>query len=197
MRALIIHRLIRNFFKLLSIALPIVILSYIFFSGKDDIEITRTDDSPNSALKKTEERGYDVVLKNPEFKGVNKDNEPYTILARKATKTPDQSYRFDTIRADFLSAGSKFFVDSFHGILDEENKLLHLNDGVHIYFSDFVLITDDLVIDLYKKNSFSDSTSRVEFKNSDIVSDSFRSYDQGRVIEFEGHVKSHINFSDF
>jgi hypothetical protein len=192
------HYYLNKILKAVLLGLIVLILFYIWHHASNK-NLNEVESRPQDITEKISEQSSNisVTLNNSVFQGVNKDLEPYNIIARKVLKTSDKYYKFNFINANYLMNGINMIINAGAGFLDDETKWVNLNDDVEVLFDGFRLRTDTAMINLYNKDLQSNSRSDLFFKHSTISADGFSTNDNNSKIKFEGHVITHINLGDF
>lgn len=141
---------------------------------------------------------YEITLENSVFEGVNKDQRLYVVAAQRAIKDEGEKYKLFEVNAKYGMDNYKDLVINAHkGIIDRENRFVKLSDEVQMILDDFVFRTHKIEIDLLNKQVLADSKVKVTYKHSNIAADSFSTANEGNVLNFDGHVATKINISDF
>ena len=82
---------------------------------------------------------FDFNINNSILEGLNKNNLPYTIIAKVITKQNDNIYNLSTIDAIHKLSEDNLHIVADNGLLDETTNLLVLSENVKIVFNNFEL----------------------------------------------------------
>lgn len=143
-------------------------------------------DSTNAAL----------VMKNPRYRGVDANNQPYVVTADRAIQDPqdDQLVTMDNVHADLsMNDGAWWSLVSDTGYYDGKKRLLNLYGNISV-FSDSGYEMHGLSAEINLDTKLLSSDEKVWGHSSlgIINANGLRVYDKGRIIHFINGVKTTI-----
>lgn len=140
--------------------------------------------------------GEDVqnIMENPRYQGLDAHNQPYNILADRATQVDENNLTLDNVRAEMTQRdGTWIALNSKQGALDITHKKMQLSGGVELFSdSGYTMRTESAFVDIGQGSAYGDSRVEGQGPVGTIVSNSFESEGNGRVIRFKGKVKVRI-----
>jgi len=143
-------------------------------------------DSANAAL----------VMKNPRYRGVDANNQPYVVTADRAIQDPqdDQLVTMDNVHADLsMNDGAWWSLKSDTGFYDGAKHLLNLFGHVEVFSdSGYEMHGLSAEIDLTTKVLSSDEKVWGHSGLGTISANGLRVYDKGRLVHFLNGVKTTI-----
>ena len=154
----------------------------------EEIEVNK-----NSPIPKE----FDFNINNSILEGLNKNNLPYTIIAKVITKQNDNIYNLSTIDAIHKLSEDNLHIVADNGLLDENTNLLVLSENVKIVFNNFELTGNKVNFNLNSNLASSEDPVEVTYQNSTVTALNFYSDDSNNIINFEGEVVSTFNANDF
>ncbi len=140
---------------------------------------------------------FDFNINNSILEGLNKNNLPYTIIAKVITKQNDNIYNLSTIDAIHKLSEDNLHIVADNGLLDETTNLLVLSENVKIVFNNFELTGNKVNFNLNSNLASSEDPVEVTYQNSTVTALNFYSDDSNNIINFEGEVVSTFNANDF
>lgn len=140
---------------------------------------------------------FDFNINNSILEGLNKNNLPYTIIAKVITKQNDNIYNLSTIDAIHKLSEDNLRIVADNGLLDETTNLLVLSENVKIVFNNFELTGNKVNFNLNSNLASSEDPVEVTYQNSTVTALNFYSDDSNNIINFEGEVVSTFNANDF
>ncbi len=140
---------------------------------------------------------FDFNINNSILEGLNKNNLPYTIIAKVITKQNDNIYNLSTIDAIHKLSEDNLHIVADNGLLDETTNLLVLSENVQIVFNNFELTGNKVNFNLNSNLASSEDPVEVTYQNSTVTALNFYSDDSNNIINFEGEVVSTFNANDF
>ncbi len=192
--------------KILLVLVSLGILFMVFNSiiiGKKDTQIHTKDNKILDPVKAKVKTGSipdlgnsELMVNNLTFKSKTKDHKSYTIIASKALKLHNETYYINDIKAIIGAGDEAVNILANSGKYDDEIKLLKLQDKIKAQYDGYILKTDNLIIDIMTQEYISPSPVIIEEDDATISANSFRTREQQNIIEFEGDVKTIINFSN-
>ena len=176
---------LKYIFLLLSISILILI---IFNNNPIEKEKVYSDFSNNES----DFMSVRQVLRKPTFIGIDKKNQPFKVMAKKATRLKQEPNIFNLEKptGEINTGNEKFFLSGDKGIFNKNVEQLEVkgnvkfNDGEEMTFT-----TSEMYFD-FKKEILS-GHKRVNGKknNSIIVSEGFKILNNGEQIFFTGKTK--------
>ena len=132
------------------------------------------------------------VLRKPTFIGIDKKNQPFKVMANKATRLKQEPNIFNLEKptGEISSGKEKFFLSGDKGIFNKNVEQLKVKGNVKFNDGgDMIFNTSEMYFD-FKKEILS-GNKRVNGKknNSIIVSEGFRILNNGEQIFFTGKTK--------
>lgn len=140
---------------------------------------------------------FDFNINNSILEGLNKNNLPYTIIAKVITKQNNNIYNLSTIDAIHKLSEDNLHIVADNGLLDETTNLLVLSENVKIVFNNFELTGNKVNFNLNSNLASSEYPVEVTYQNSTVTALNFYSDDSNNIINFEGEVVSTFNANDF
>ena len=189
------HQRTVSFFKLLLIIGIVVILffTYFFLTSLQTVEVYK-DTNSKEVVKKN---NYEITIFNTIFEGVNKDRQPYSILADTAIKIGEHIYDLEKVVAKYHLFDDSLNISSQHANIDDNNKFVTLQDEVKIRMSDLELSSQKIYIDLIYKKIFSDEKVVINYNSLRLEADNLSANANNNVIVLQGNVMAKININDF
>ncbi len=176
---------LKYIFLLLSISILILI---IYNNNPIEKEKVYSDFSNNES----DFMSVRQVLRKPTFIGIDKKNQPFKVMAKKATRLKQEPNIFNLEKptGEINTGNEKFFLSGDKGIFNKNVEQLEVkgnvkfNDGEEMTFT-----TSEMYFD-FKKEILS-GNKRVNGKknNSIIVSEGFKILNNGEQIFFTGKTK--------
>ena len=176
---------LKYIFLLLSISILILI---IYSNNPIEKEKVYSDFSNNES----DFMSVRQVLRKPTFIGIDKKNQPFKVMAKKATRLKQEPNIFNLEKptGEINTGNEKFFLSGDKGIFNKNVEQLEVkgnvkfNDGEEMTFT-----TSEMYFD-FKKEILS-GNKRVNGKknNSIIVSEGFKILNNGEQIFFTGKTK--------
>lgn len=196
MRVVFFHKLFVNLFKLISLLGIIGIIIWLYISQPEsDI---KTDNKPaiGEIAGDISNNGFEVSIINSVFEGVTKDLKNYTIEADKTFKLTNDKYILDNIHATYPLDKAALLIKALEGFIDDSSKFMTISKQVQVMLDDWLLTADNLNINLKNEDISTESPSKIKYKNSEIVGDSFNTKNQ-TILQLKGNVLANIKLSDF
>ncbi len=132
------------------------------------------------------------ILNKPVFMSINKKEEPFKVMAQKATRfkeTPN-IFNLDKPTGEIKSGNDDFFLSGDNGIFNKEIQQLkvegnvELNDGGTLKFN-----TSEIFFDFKKEILTGNKKVKGREKNSFIESEGFKMFNKENKIIFTGKAK--------
>jgi lipopolysaccharide export system protein LptC len=200
MKLILSHRRKVSAFKIIS-SLGVISIIAILYIKFEPHKLTHTSASINSMPVNSgisSKKNYEIILQSPIFEGVNKDLEPYKITAYSAIKTSTNKYKLNQVNARYPIDNKNYLsITAKYGTIWEDDQLVKLRDKVQLFYDDLLFNSDNIVINLLKKEVTSDVAMGLIYKNSKITADSFTSQDNNNIVVFKGNVRTKIHILDF
>ena len=132
------------------------------------------------------------VLQNPTFLGIDKKEQPFKVMAQKATrfKKSPEIFNLEKPTGEIDSGNQKFYLEGDEGIFNKEIQQLYvkgnvkLNDENNMEFN-----TSEIYFDFKKEILLGEKKVEGKKENSYIVSEGFRILENGEKIFFTGKTK--------
>jgi lipopolysaccharide export system protein LptC len=160
-------------------------------------EIGRMQDSARIAFKRvTNEVGGATVI-GARYRGVDKQNHPYTLTAATAQQDGPDRINLTTPKGDItLSSGTWLMVQSKQGVFLQHTEQLDLSHDVTLYRDDgTTLVTASASVDLKNGAAASAEPTHAEGPFGTLDAQGFTVTDKGASIQFIGPAHLVLNGS--
>lgn len=139
--------------------------------------------------------GTRIVMENPRLTGSQGEQRPYEVTAQEASQDVREPHLVDLVelraRLTLDADGSVARVEAATGRFDTKSELLELNRNVRVVSTTgYTVDLRSAKIDFKTGNVVSPEPVRVEFDSGTVEADSMNIIDSGKVISFEGGVRS-------
>lgn len=145
--------------------------------------------------------GSRIVMENPRLTGFQSESRPYVVTAREASQDVRQPHLVDLVdlraRLTTDAEGNVAQVEAATGRFNTESELLELTKDVRVVSSEYSVDLQSASIDFKTGNVVSPYVVRVEFESGTIEADGMNIIDNGRMITFEGNVRSVLVAPEF
>jgi len=134
----------------------------------------------------------DVAMINPKFQGIDKNNQPYSILAKKAVQISKDSVELFTLEADvMMSEGERWFsLSSYKALYNIATEMLDLSGSVNLFSSDgYEFRTDVVHVNLKENYAYGDDPVEGQGPLGHLYATGFSVRGDDSVITFKGRVK--------
>lgn len=169
-------------------ALLLVILVWVanYNTGENGKRLVFTNMQQNEILQN--------IMGNPHYQGLDDNNQPYTVVADKATQIDDKHVSLDNIKAEITRHDGKWLaLNALSGIYDSEQKKLELKGGVEIFTGDgHQMRTDHAYIDIDKGSAYGDAAVEGQGPLGTLKAKQFSLKERGQVIQCKGDVKVRV-----
>ena len=132
------------------------------------------------------------VLRKPTFIGIDKKNQPFKVMANKATRLKEEPNIFNLEKptGEIINGKEKFFLSGDKGVFHKNVEQLEVKGNVEFNNGDEMTFTTSEMYFDFKKEILS-GNKRVNGKknNSVIVSEGFKIFNNGEQIFFMGKTK--------
>ena len=182
-----------KFLFLLSGMCVLFSVFWVTYEKEKKVVVEEVEVNKNSNIPKE----FNFNINNSILEGLNKNNLPYTIIAKVITKQNDNIYNLSTIDATHKLSENNLHIVANNGLLDETTNLLVLSENVKIVFNNFELTGNKVNFDLNSNLASSEDPVKVTYQNSSVTALNFYSDDSNNIINFEGEVVSTFNANDF
>lgn len=189
-------RLIKYAFLFSGIFIILAILYKNIDIGQS-VKSYESNTTPNIERLKKSSSKHSVSISQSIFQGLAKDLSPYKIIAKQVNKIDDVNFNLQNINGDYVIDNSKLGVIASRGTYNNDTSDITLNGDVNISYEGITFNTEKLSIDTNAKEAFTNEEVVVNYKNSQIKSDSFETKNNSDVIKFKGNVQSTFNVEDF
>lgn len=140
---------------------------------------------------------YGVSISNSLFEGSDKYGKNYQLTSKSLVKTDDELYNLETIDGKYSLGKVALDLRADKGKMNDDTKLLKLVHNIVIEYSGYLLMTDQMEIDLSKMSAQNNHKVSVLYHNSNIKADRFTFDTDSDTIHFEGNVLTRFKISDF
>lgn len=138
--------------------------------------------------------GSRIVMDNPRLTGFQSESRPYVVTAREASQDVREPHLIDLVdlRANLTidAAGAVARVEAATGRFDTQTELLELTKDVRVVSTGYKVDLHSARVDFQTGSVVSPEPVRVEFESGTIEADGMNIVDNGKVITFEGNVRS-------
>lgn len=166
--------------------LIILLIIYNNTSFKKNIIIS------DSSFDNDDFKAITQVLHNPTFIGTDKKEQPFRVMADKATRfksTPD-IFNLEKPTGEIKSGKEKFFLSGDIGIYNKQIQQLNVKGNV--MFKDeknMIFKTSEMYFDFKEEILSGNKKVNGEKSNSHIISEGFKIFNNGEKIFFTGKTK--------
>ena len=132
------------------------------------------------------------VLRKPTFVGIDKKNQPFKVMANKATRLKQEPNIFNLEKptGEINSGKEKFFLSGDKGIFNKNVEQLKVKGNVKFNDGDdMIFTTSEMYFDFKKEILSGNKKVNGKKNNSIIVSEGFRVLNNGEQIFFTGKTK--------
>ncbi len=139
--------------------------------------------------------GTRVVMDNPRLTGSQGEGRPYEVTAREASQDVREPHLVDLVdmraRLAVDGEGGVARVEAATGRFDTQAERLELSRDVRVVSSNgYTLVLESAIVDFATGNVVSNEPVRLEFQSGTIEADRMDVVESGKVITFEGNVRS-------
>ncbi|NBX03618.1 MAG: LPS export ABC transporter periplasmic protein LptC [Alphaproteobacteria bacterium] len=129
-------------------------------------------------------------MKSPHYQGVDAQNQPYSVTAKKAIQKDEHTVDMESLRADLMqNDGAWLALDAASGELNSTTKQLQLMGGVTVFYEGgYEFRSDHVHVDIDKGNADGDSPVEGQGPTGTIKANSFSLVNRGEIIRFNGSV---------
>ena len=150
--------------------------------------------SPNFTMKDIVKNIPDLVIDNLHYTGADDKNEPYSLLAVRATRPTALHGIYDLTQPEgeiTLQNGAWLDGKADYGRYDEVNKKLWLGGNVRVFRDNgYQMTTDEAQVNLDTDDAWGDKTVLLQGGFGTIRGQGFRFLDSGHTIVIQGPVKA-------
>jgi lipopolysaccharide export system protein LptC len=137
------------------------------------------------------------TMVKPHYQGLDAKNQPFNVIAEKATQIDKDTVLLENINADMLqSQNSKdtwLALTAKEGKLDTKTKEMLLSGGVALFYEGgYEFRSDHATVDVQKGAASSDAKVEGQGPMGTLTANAFSAEDHGRVIRFNGSVRMKI-----
>lgn len=131
---------------------------------------------------------------NPVLHGTDNKNQPYSIMAKKATEVSKNSVEFEDLNAELFSRNNKWFsAIAPKGIMQTNTNTLVLNGLVQVFTGDSEeLTTKQMSMNLKNGTIVSNSPVVLKSDRANLTAKNMQVFAAGKKIVFSGNVKMTI-----
>lgn len=138
--------------------------------------------------------GTRIVMDNPRLTGFQSESRPYVVTAREASQDVREPHLVDLLdlraRLTTDAEGNVARVEAATGRFDTQSELLELTRDVRVVSTGYQVDLHSASIDFKTGNVVSPEPVRVEFDSGTIEADGLEIIESGKVITFQGNVRS-------
>lgn len=133
----------------------------------------------------------------PHFQGMDDKDQPYTVIADKATQLDKDTVQLENIRADMLhskqSKESWMALNAGSGELHMEKRHMTLTGGVNLFYDGgYEFRSDHAQVDIAQGSAYGDSPIEGQGPMGTLKADRFEVEQRGKVLRFNGSVRMKI-----
>lgn len=131
------------------------------------------------------------VMVNPHYQGLDKDNLPYSVIAKTATQKDADTVLLDAIQADMATKDGKWLaLQAGAGELKIKDKKLTLTKSVDMFYDGgYEFRTSRAFVDMQNGSALGDQPVEGQGPMGTLNANNFEVRDQGQVIVFNGSVR--------
>ena len=181
-------------FKCVLLGASFLVLSIILFylytknlSSGESAPVVKRDKSVKE---------YALNINNSIFEGKTSSLVPYQISARDVIKDKSENYIFNIVQGKYFLPNGHVSVKSDNATLDDIEKILTLTKNVTFTFNNAILACQELSFNLNTQEAYSNVGVEVNFNESTVKADSFKTKGSNNIIEFQGNVKSSVDIKN-
>jgi lipopolysaccharide export system protein LptC len=141
-----------------------------------------------------------LVIDNLHFTGVDKDNQPYSVVARLATQVPNAKgvIDLDQPQAEVtLQDGAWLSGKARQGRFDQQGNRLWLGGDVEFFHDGgYQVQTDEAQFDIKNNLAWGEKPVLIHGGFGTIQGDAFHMLDRGKVVVITGHARAVLNMQD-
>lgn len=145
--------------------------------------------------------GTRIVMENPRLTGFQSESRPYVVTAREASQDVREPHLVDLVdlraRLTVDAEGAVARVEAAAGRFDTQSEFLELTRDVRVITAGYSVDLHSARIDFQTGSVVSPDPVRVDFQSGSIEADGMNIVDGGRVVTFEGNVRSILTAPDF
>lgn len=132
----------------------------------------------------------ETVMMNPHYQGIDAKNQPYTVIAEKATQLDKERVSLEKVSADLKNGESWVAVAAATGEMNTETRQLYLAGGVSLFYEGgYEFRSEHAHVDVRAGTAYGTSPVEGQGPAGTLLADSFAISDQGKVIRFNGSVR--------
>jgi lipopolysaccharide export system protein LptC len=144
--------------------------------------------------------GGNGEISQPRYFGVDQEGRPYEVTAESARRAEGEGERYDitapTARLT-LEDGTTIDAQAGTGLLDRDQGLLYLSDGVRLRRADGTQLTSErAVVNLDGNYATGDAAVAADGPFGRLSASGFRVEDEGRVVVFTGPAQLDLNSTE-
>ena len=134
------------------------------------------------------------VMTNPKFQGLDKDNNPFTVIAETATHETKDRVALTNIKGDMTTKDNQWFtISADSGTLEIEKRQMQLVGNVNAFYGGgYEIRTDWVQVDMASSEAFGDMPVEAQGQVGTLTAKGFHMFDKGERVVFKGPVKMRI-----
>jgi lipopolysaccharide export system protein LptC len=152
---------------------------------------------PNFKMSDIAKNIPDLVVDNLNYKGIDDKNQPYSLLAARATRPATLRGIYDLTKPEgeiTLQSGEWLDGKADYGRYDEIGKKLWLGGNVQIFQNNgYQVTTDEAQINLNTNDAWGNKDVLIQGDFGTIRGEGFRFLDSGHTIIIEGPAKANLS----
>jgi lipopolysaccharide export system protein LptC len=131
------------------------------------------------------------IMMKPHYQGMDAKNQPFTVIADKATQLDKEQVSLEKVRGDMsMGNGSWVAVNANKGLINITTKQLELREQVNMFYDGgYEFRSDYAHIDIQKGNAYGNLPVEGQGPPGTLVAERFEVTGRGEVIRFQGSVK--------
>ena len=172
----------------------ILFVIYFLLNNIQSVEEHKPIASDNQKLQK---QGYEIRIFDTIFEGVNKNHQPYKISASTAVKISEHVYDLKKVLAIYNFAGDMLNISSQDANIDDDSKIVVLENNVEIRVNNMGLYSKKIRIDIVNNKIFSDEKVTIKYDGLRLEADNLSLDANNNIVMLEGNVIAKININDF
>lgn len=176
-------------YKTISISV-VILLSIILLFYNINIK-----NSPSKNLDN--DQNTKVSIKDSILEGADKKGKTYVITSKSVAKKEDDLYHLIVLSGIYNLGKLGLEIVASKGIMNDQNKILFLNEDIKIDYGDYKATTEKLEVNLDDMSAKNNDGVEILYQHSHTHADAFELDTNDSTMHLHGNVKTYINLSDF
>jgi len=141
--------------------------------------------------------GTRITMEKPRLSGYHKNGQPYQLRAKSAQQDITKQNIIDLNEMEGsmgMDDGHATRISATRSTYDSAKETMVLNNNVQISSdSGYELLMNQAFVDFHQGSLISNEPVTMKLKNGTVLADKLNISDNGRVVTFDGHVRSTFN----